>query len=442
MYLCFMKGMKNIMSKNFHKIFGVTPELFDSHYKINPISIDKRSEVSSDLVAKRLYKDTLLQLKKEFERASDKLLEEKEYKIGIIQYGIKFNKGIEKKRNNQNKISEIEEEYDKKISELKHEYEKQTNKIKDAYNHLATKELRDISEERKGFKTERPFLNGDSAYDFFEISEQYVYSLNADEADKYLEEVYRKTVNSYQNWLSKADVDEDTRIVITKKLTLAHKYYEKICNMEARIKYKEELDTEENKSEDKIIKIYCSKEEQFEPDLIKNVVINNHDKSKALKYKESIDPVTLYLQGKRNRDIILTKTGEISFISSPNNISSYISEYEVRRMVNGKEKVDKIYANLNLQQLSRDKETGNLTDPEYYDCVVNDLLSECVLRGSKYNKGYVGGVERNQNGHYQIILKNKELDSNEKENLAAVMIYAKQQSNQKANKEQESDEGR
>ena len=434
--------MRLIMSENFYQRVGATRELLNKQYALDPISIDDRGENSSDLVAKRLYEDRLLQLKKEFERAKDKLEKEEKKYIDIIQYGIKFNKGIEKKRNNQNKISKIKEKYDKKISELEHEYEKQINEIKDAYNHLATKELRDISEERKGFKTERPFLNGDSAYDFFEISEQYVYSLNADEADKYLEEVYRKTVNSYQNWLSKADVDEDTRIVITKKLTLAHKYYEKICNMEARIKYKEELDTEENKSEDKIIKIHCSKEEQFEPDLIKNVVINNHNKSKALKYKESIDPVTLYLQGKRNRDIILTKTGEISFISSPNNISSYISEYEVRRMVNGKEKVDKIYANLNLQQLSRDKETGNLTDPEYYDCVVNDLLSECVLRGSKYNKGYVGGVERNQNGHYQIILKNKELDSNEKENLAAVMIYAKQQSNQKANKEQESDEGR
>ena len=70
------------------------------------------------------------------------------------------------------------------------------------------------------------------------------------------------------------------------------------------------------------------------------------------------------------------------------------------------------------------------------------MLSEGVLRGSKYNKGYVGGVEKNENGQYQIILKNKELDSNEKENLAAVMIYAEQQSNQKTNKEQESDEGR
>ena len=117
-------------------------------------------------------------------------------------------------------------------------------------------------------------------------------------------------------------------------------------------------------------------------------------------------------------------------------------EHAIIRKLKESPKVDKIYANLNFQQLSIDEDTGNPIDLDYYNCVVNELLSEGIIKGSKYNKGYVGGVEKNENGQYQIILKNKELDSNEKENLAAVMIYAEQQINQKTNKEQESDEGR
>lgn len=426
------------MSKNFLEIFKVTRALFDSQYNINPISIDKRDEEGRDDIAKRLYKDTLQQLKKEFERDSDKLLEEKNHKIDIIKYGINFNKGIDKKRDSQNKLLEIEEEYDKKISELKDEYENKINEIKDAYNHLATKELRDISEERKDFKTERPFLSGDTAYDFFEISEQYIYSLNSDEADKYLKEVYRKTIGSYQNWLSKTNLDEDTRIEIKEKLALADKYYEKICNMEARIKYKDELDIKENKSEERIIRMYCSKEEQYNPELINTI----NKKSKAVFHKKAKNPITLNLPDRQKRDILLTKTGEISFITFPNNIDAYVSEYEVSRIVNGQERINKIYANLDLTKLSIDKETGKPFNPEYYNCIVNELLSEVVIRGSKYNEGYVGGVEKDENGHYKIALAKDELYDSEKEELAAVILYNKYDKDKKndKNKEQEEEE--
>ena len=110
------------------------------------------------------------------------------------------------------------------------------------------------------------------------------------------------------------------------------------------------------------------------------------------------------------------------------------------RIVNGKEIIDRIYANLDLTKLSIDEENNIPNNSEYYDCVVNELLSEVVIRGSKYNKGYVGGVEKNKNGQYQIVLAKKELDSIEKEELAAVMIYAEQQ--EEVEEKKESDEGR
>ena len=241
-------------------------------------------------------------------------------------------------------------------------------------------------------------------------------------------------------------LDEKRKKEIENDLIFAQFYYDKIANMESRTSYKDELDIKEKEKKieafENLIKQNCSKADQFDPDLIETKINKEKGALKSVAYKKSVDPIILNLPDNKKRDILLTKTGEIIFRTTPNNIESYISEYEVSRIVNGKERVDKIYANLNLQQLSVDQETGEPLDPNYYNCVVNDLLSEGVLRGSKYNKGYVGGVEKNENGQYQIILKNKELDSNEKENLAAVMIYAEQQSNQKTNKEQESDEGR
>ena len=425
------------MSRDFYKKVGATHELLNKKYGINPISIGNRNEKSANNIAKRLYKDKSLQIKKEFEKAMDKLLEEKKHKIDVIKYGINFNKGPEKKRNNQNKLSEIEEEYDRKISELKLEYEKKINEIKDAYNHLATKELRDISEERKGFTTERPFLYGDSAYDFFEISEQYIYSLNANDADKYLKELYRKTMDSYQNWLAKAEGDEDTIKEIKNRLTLACTYYEKICNKEARRQYKKKLDIEENKIEEKIIRSYCSKEDQYDPELIKTISDNNSVKLKAVIHKKATNPITLELPDRKKRDILLTKTGEISFITFPNNIDAYVSEYEVSRIVNGQERIDKIYANIDLTKLGLDKETGEPSDPEYYNCIVNELLSEVVIRGSKYNEGYIGGVERDENGIYKIGLVKDELYDSEKEELAAVILYKQQDRQNNDNEEKE-----
>ena len=207
--------------------------------------------------------------------------------------------------------------------------------------------------------------------------------------------------------------------------------------MDARTQYKKELDIEESKIEERIIRSYCSKEEQYDPELIKTINDNNLTKLKAVVHKNVTDSITLNLPDRKKRDILLTKTGEISFITSPNNIGAYISEYEVSRIVNGKEKVDTIYANLDLTKLSIDKETGEPSNPEYYNCIVNELLSEVVINGSKYNKGYLGGVEKDENGQYKIGLVKDELYNSEKEELAAVILYKQQENQNNVKKEEE-----
>ena len=390
------------------------------------------------------YESRLKELSDEYKKEYHDLIQKQDKEIMTLEYLLKNIRSQNQANNNKDRIKEIKEEHKKQIAKLKTDYEAKRKKIIGAYKQLATKGLREIYEENKEYNSTRLYLNGNTAYDFFAISEQEIYSLNADKADSIIKEVYDKFVECYERAITDPEVDEEIKIELKNDLLQAQKYYKKICDMNSRMQYKDELDlmekTEKIKINEAYIKQKCSKVDQFDPYLIKSVKVINSKKVKALLYKRSTNPVTLSLPDKKNRDILLAKTGEILFKTSSDDISSYISEYEVSRIVNGKEIIDRIYANLDLTKLSIDEENNIPNNSEYYDCVVNELLSEVVIRGSKYNKGYVGGVEKNKNGQYQIILAKKELDSIEKEELAAVMIYAEQQ--EEVEEKKESDEGR
>ena len=91
---------------------------------------------------------------------------------------------------------------------------------------------------------------------------------------------------------------------------------------------------------------------------------------------------------REDKEIILRKTGEINFLNSIGNYSAYINEYEISRNINGEKKVDTIYTNLSLPELSINKKSGKPVNEKYYNCVVNKLLAEDTIEGSKYNGGY------------------------------------------------------
>lgn len=434
------------MKKDCYQILKINPGLVSMTYNDDPIQKVVRGPESRDKLIRNAYERIIEELSKEYETALDNLLKKQKKEIELFKYGLRLNNVNRKIDEITEKFEKRKEEHQNEIISLKSNFEEKKNEATDAYNQIATEDLRIIYERKMKFKSERPYLDGDSAYDFFAISEKFIYSLNAAKADLLIKQLYDRQVKGYEQALMIPGLDEKRKKEIENDLILAQFYYDKIANMESRTSYRVELDIKEKEKKieafENLIKENCSKADQFDPDLIETKINKEKGALKSVAYKKTVDPVTLSLPDNKKRDILLTKTGEIIFRTTPNNIESYISEYEVSRIVNGKEKVDKIYANLNFQQLSIDEDTGNPIDLDYYNCVVNDLLSEGILKGSKYNKGYVGGVEKNENGQYQIILKNKELDSNEKENLAAVMIYAEQQINQKTNKEQESDEGR
>lgn len=436
------------MEKNCYKILNLNSGLVTVTYDNDPIEKIVRETDSRNKIVKEAYERRLKELSIEYEEALDTLTKKIENELEILKYGRKANEA----NKNSEKIVQINENIKNKELELqlssrklKDDFEEKKNEVIYAYNQLATEGLRALYEKKQAFKTERPYLNGDDAYDFFTISEQEIYSLNSYEADNIIKNVYEKTIKNYEKALLNSDLSDSRKEEIKNCIILAHEYYKKIYNMDSRTKYKDELDKKEKEKKvellEEFLKEKFSKIDQFDPNLIQTSINNEKGAVKAVKYIESNNPIALYLPDLKNRNIMITKTGEIIFKSSPNGIESYINEYQVKRTINGKEKLDKIYGNLNLQQLSIDKKTNKPLDPEYYNCVVNELLSEGVIRGAKYNKGYVGGVEKDENEKYNIVLTKKELNSTEKEELAAVIIYDQQQHLQNnENKEKEEEE--
>lgn len=417
--------------KNCYQILGINLGLLRTLYEENPIEKVIRTTDSRDRLIRDSYKKIMEKLEHDFQSSLNDLLERQNKEMEIIEYGLNSN-------NTQRKIEEINDEKERKKIEhedqlkiLKENYEKDKKIYTNAYSQIATEEARRIYDRKMNFNSERPFLDGDSAYDFYALSESEIYSLKDSEADTLIKNIFNQTIKKYKLNLNDSNLDSDKKAEIENDLELAHKYYDKISNPEKRKQYKEELDLNEKKIKSEIIdskiKEACSKVDQFDPELIKTVLDENQNKIKALKYKKAIDPITLILPDNKDRDVWLTKSGEIRFINSTNGIESYISEYVVSRNIDGEIKEDTIYTNLSLPQLALDEKTEKPIDPDYYDCVVNKLLSEVVIRGAKYNKGYVGLVEKDENNDYQITIKNKELDDTEKENLAAVMIYNEQQ---------------
>lgn len=115
-----------------------------------------------------------------------------------------------------------------------------------------------------------------------------------------------------------------------------------------------------------------------------------------------------------------------------------LNEYEVKRSINGKEKTNIVYSNLSILYLSINRRTGEAINPGYYNCVVNQLLSDDVIDGAKYNGGYIGEVAQDVEGNYYLTIGKKKLSPMELEKLAAVMIIKRREKELKK-KEKEKD---
>lgn len=382
--------------KNSYEILGIKSEIINwiLNQKDNgEFKLERRKPEQIDEIIKHLY----------------------DSKMKILQYGIDNNKSPYK------------------IEEIKENMEKLTT----AYETIKSGPLREIyNEELEKIKRkkERPLID-ETAYDFFGISEKNIKMYPVNKSNSLVESAYNKIIEKCNKALQNEETDFRQRQKIEYILKKSESYYNLINTPEKRKIYEEILDRKEKEINEKArreyIKVKYSKKNYYNKDLIKTT----QSGEKMVARKEIKRAPYVLLEDESNT--FIKKKAEIIFKNCTGGLESNINEYEVIKTIKGQEKRDIIYTNLLLSELGIDNETGKPVNPKYYDCVVNKLLTEDMIEGSKYNGGYIGLIEKKENGEYHTTLGKEELDPTEQEMLTAVMIIKEREKNT-----QEREEGR
>ena len=237
------------------------------------------------------------------------------------------------------------------------------------------------------------------------------------EVDRYLEYWYQRMITKIEESLQSPNANFKTKQrdeLYKKRLEEA---YEKIRTEERRKKYNAELDELkakrlEEKRQARLKVLYDYSDEYSRESILK---IGRKD----------IDGNEWILQRRNGEKIKIQQTGRIGFVYEIPVFSDYVEEYQVTRYVNGKEQTDTIYGDITLIELSVNSETRKLYNPNYYQCVVNNLLSDdSIDMALKFNKGYIGSVIQNKDGSYQTTFGHgAPILKSDKRALSATMKY-------------------
>lgn len=427
--------------KNYYEVLGIDKSLVDyvlcEKKKSGEYESKLRSEESKDLKIKEAYEACKDEL---FSKHKEKILgihKEYELKLGMIEIGIKNNTDLLRKNKLIEEKENIQEELRMKEEKSTEEFNIKLAEIIEAYEMLKTEgarslydeQLREIELEKN---KERKLLN-ETAYTFFGISEKEINLRGEAKNNKLINETYERKLEKYNEVLNNKNLNENQKNKIRKLIIKTKQYYNLISNKEKREKYKKKLDlkeeTEKRKLREQLLKEKYSKIEQLDLDMIGTVTSGKNKGKKLVVKKENKDFQVIDLND--SRKIKISKIGEIIFKDSALLCNS-VNEYLISRIVNGKEKTDKIYTNLSLTSLSED----NL---DYYNCVVNEMLSEDVIEAvTKYNGGYIGMIEKDEvSGGYKATIKDKSLNIDEQEIFAAVMINLENEKNKEDKKQED-----
>lgn len=428
--------------ENYYKILGITENIVnhmltkgekENEYEIKQSPNERRDRIIKEAYdtkceeTLKIYQQELRKLEESYEIQKKSIEDKYEKSIGAKRLGLKSMNNTREETVNKLKIkmeNELEE-FETKKTELKMNYEKRKTELmkryeelleiyEHAYNEIKSPVLREINDNevsRSNIRSHRE-LSFETAFDFFGITEERLQGFNPVRADEFLREEYLKRMENYRRALSDSSISFTKRKKIESLQMLCKQNYELISTPEKRKKYSVYLDNKEFEEK-------YSKVSQFRPELI-----FSNDFSKYSVYSEESED-NKELSFKNNNSI--KKVGKLVFKNSTGVVNSYINQYEVKRSSENGETIDYIYTDLDFDKLDIDKNTGLPINTEYYECVVNELLSDEMIKASKLNSGYIGLVEGFQDDKgktkYRTTLQDKKLHPTEQEYLAAVMIY-------------------
>lgn len=260
-----------------------------------------------------------------------------------------------------------------------------------------------------------------SAYEILDTLKETSERYTDEENDQRIRKRRDKLKKRYEEEL-KTTTDFKKKAKIELKLQQIEEAYNMINTAAKREEYaKQQIDealTEETRQK-------YSHVSEYKPDLINT---KKGTKDKMLKKEEK--PSKEYsCPDEENRQLTIKRTARINFQNWTGMGGLFIDEYEIRRIIDGEERVDIVYTHLSLPSLKIQEETGKPINDDYYNCVVNELLSEEMIKGSKYNSGYIGQIEQDEEGNYYTTLGKGKLNPREEEMLSAVMIMKQRQAN-------------
>ena len=336
---------------------------------------------------------------------------------------IENSKGIARDRNDQEKLAE---------------FNRQTEAIIFAYDTIKSSILEQKQEQKldkKAIMARVPKKK--TPYEVLNLFEESMKYRSEEENDTYIRKRRDELLKNAQKRLLDASDFKD-KFRMEAEIKEIEEAYEMIKTADKRKVYAEQEQKKEEEENEKVrtqkIKEKYSHADEYRPYLIRNRE-NSDDKSlqnKMVERKEELSEEYTYMD-KANRQLRLRQTGKIYFENWTGVNKFFVCEYEVKRKINGEEKKDIVYMGLDILDLKKnlkvDEKTGIPINPDYYDCFVNKLLAEETIEGSKYNEGFLAGIEQNQQGNYYITIEKENLPPMEQEQMAAVIIMKQKERN-------------
>ncbi len=296
------------------------------------------------------------------------------------------------------KLKSRHEEVKEKMKKTEEEKNLQRNK----YN-----EFREKYQQEKGERT---------AYGNLNLHPETLERMTEQAADKKVKNAKEILVNLAQEEFEKEkNIPEKTEIAL--KINTIKKSYEEVATATKREEYKQQLTKEKVQ---RIKNKYCHTEE-YNPDLIRT----SQGKEDSIQNKKTVRKPEISriidFNDKENRNLRIRKKAVIGFLDAAASKIQKVYEYEVKRIIDGVEKVDIVYTDISMVELHFGQDAKNF-DKEYYDSVINKLFSEEMIEASKYNEGYIGGIKKDEEGQYHTTLGDDKLSIKEQKMLTAVII--------------------
>lgn len=344
---------------------------------------------------------------------------EKEQNLFIkekVEHTIKL---LEIKKNSPMRSEEERRRIEKQIEEVKHAYNKlRTIDLRNTYNAILDSQVAELKPklplQRDAYKillTSRVVCSDSGRKDI--------------DIDNMLWEQKEKLIHFAQRGMAGANFSKKQKIEL--EIRDIEEAYEQIKDRESREKYNMRLD----KIKEKRMREIQEEQEKRKYDCSMKYDESILDKNAPPCHKTHTKNVFFHeLQDKNGEVIRIAETGRINYTNFTSVYKANVDEYLVRRMINGEEKQDYIYGNISMFDLSIDKHTGKPINPEYYDLIVNEVLSRESIRACvKYNHGYIGEIEKTKQGYERAF--------NNRERISAVMkVYGESDArHKKANQE-------